>query len=317
MAIIKIRGQDVDVDVEEELRQFNWTRPRWTSDKLIAASPFRYDKTPSFFVNLDGEYAGAWGDSGFYDEDWKSGGFVKLLAFLRDETYEETTEYLLLNYGMPARSESLKLRLPKIRPPQRFEPLPETCITQAISPYLSSRGISAEAQQMAGVGYGKQKGFCAIPWRLPNGRLANVMYRATRGKVFFYERGGFPIRRLVWGIDITHRQQAKIAVICEAPIDALTWLSAGVAAIAVGGVNFTDWQADLIKRSPIETVILGADNDKAGAKLNELVKRKLRGHVRIGSVDYGDKKDANACGADVLKGLSFNYDGLLDRDIKV
>jgi hypothetical protein len=47
METLRIRGQDVAVDIRTELEQFNWTRPKWSADKLIAASPFRYDKTPS------------------------------------------------------------------------------------------------------------------------------------------------------------------------------------------------------------------------------------------------------------------------------
>lgn len=63
MPEIKVRGQTLDIDIETELREFDWTRARWTADKLQAASPMRYDQTPSFFVNLDGEYAGTWSDS--------------------------------------------------------------------------------------------------------------------------------------------------------------------------------------------------------------------------------------------------------------
>ena len=91
MPHVKINGKYIDVDIVEELSAFDWTRPKWSEDKLIAASPFRYDSTPSFFVSLEN---GVWADSGAYDEDYASGNFTKLLAFLRDESYEETAEYL-------------------------------------------------------------------------------------------------------------------------------------------------------------------------------------------------------------------------------
>src|SRR5690606_8349900 len=159
--MIKIRGQTLNVDIETELREFEWSRPRWTSDKLLAASPFRYDSHPSFFVNLEGEYAGSWADSGYYDEDWKSGNFVKLLAFLRQETYEETEEYLLSEYGIPTNPDSLKLRLPMITLPAPFDPLDDAIVTPATSKYFLSRAIDAETQVKYGVGYGKQFGFCA------------------------------------------------------------------------------------------------------------------------------------------------------------
>lgn len=306
MANIKIRSQTVDIDIEAELREFDWGyRARWTPTKLIAPSPFRYDQTPSFFVNLDGDYAGTWKDSGAYDSEWESGGFVKLLSFMRNETYEETAEYLLEKYGAHDTDE-LKLRLPKLKLPEGPPKLlPESFVMPAISRYLLRRGIDEETQRLYGVGYGRYKGFMAIPWRLPNGKLGNVKYRATRGKTFFYERNAYPIRRLVWGLDVVNRMNAKRAALCEAEIDAMTWTASSMAyGIATGGVTFTDEQADLIRRSSIEELILAGDNDKAGRKFNEAVKRSLKGYVRLYEVDYGEKKDANECGVDALKSLN-------------
>jgi hypothetical protein len=306
MPNIKIRGQTVDVDIESELREFDWGyRARWTPTKLIAASPFRYDQQPSFFVNLDGDYAGTWKDSGAYDSEWESGGFVKLLSFLRNETYEETAEYLLEKYAPNVYSDELKLRLPKLKLPEGPPKLlPESTVTPAVSGYLLRRGIDDETQRLYGVGYGRYKGFTTIPWRLPDGKLANVKYRATRGKTFFYERNAYPIRRVVWGLDVVNRMNAKRAALCEAEIDAMTWTASGLAyGIATGGVTFTDEQADLIRRSPIAELILAGDNDKAGRKFNEAVRQKLSGYVRLYEVDYGGAKDANEVGAEMLKSV--------------
>ncbi|MEK3887303.1 toprim domain-containing protein [Bacillus sp. FSL K6-3431] len=308
MPNVKIRSHTVDIDVEGELRNYDWTRPRWNSDKLIAASPFRYDNTPSFYVNLEGKYAGVWGDSGAYNEDYASGGFVKLLAFLRQETYEETESYLLTEYGRIEPGATLKMPPIKLTLPRKFEALPESTVTPATSQYLLRRGITEEVQAIYGTGYGKQHGFTAIPWRKPNGDLANVKYRATRGKLFFYEKGAHPIRQLVYGIDVIHQLGIRTAAICEAEIDAMSYaVTSEVYGIAAGGVTFTEAQADIVKRSPIETLLLAGDNDKAGAKFNREVKRLLRGHVRFKDVDYNAYKDANevlkASGANGLREL--------------
>nr|MDF9458006.1 hypothetical protein [Bacillus pumilus] len=50
MSIITINGVAVDVDIREELEQYEWDRPTWHADRLTAASPFRDDRTPSFYV---------------------------------------------------------------------------------------------------------------------------------------------------------------------------------------------------------------------------------------------------------------------------
>ncbi|WP_230116380.1 hypothetical protein [Bacillus velezensis] len=73
MPTLILNGRHVDVDIRYELEQFEWTRPTWTEDRLLAASPFRYDRTPSFYVYLEdtaSAKAGYWGDSGAYDAEF-------------------------------------------------------------------------------------------------------------------------------------------------------------------------------------------------------------------------------------------------------
>lgn len=301
MPILKISQHEVDVDITAELDRYDWTRPRWSSDKLIAGSPFRPDSTPSFFVRLDGEYAGAWADSGAIDDEYTSGGFVKLLAFLRGEYYEDTVDYLLDTYGaLYVNKPGEEIRLPSIslREPVRYIAPDGSTLTQAVSPYLTLRNISEAAQRRYSVGYGANyAGFTAMPWYTPDGRLANVKYRSTRGKTFFYERGATPIHRLVYGLDVVNAERADTAVLCEGEIDVLSWATVDVHAIAVGGSSISNAQMDAVKRSSIRKLALGADNDAAGKRLNAEVERKLGGHVALYAVNYGEHNDAN----DVLK----------------
>lgn len=293
MPIITVRGQPLNVDIRSELDAFEWQAVKPNADKLIAASPFRFDKTPSFFVNYDGEYAGCFGDSGAYDSDWASGNFTKLLSFLRNESYEETEDYLVEAYGIGESTERQKLIVPPLKERKTFRPLDASLIEPLTSPYLTKRGISAEVQALAGVGKSRHKGFVGIPWHLPDGRIANVKYRATRGKTFFYERGGYPIRQLVYGAH--NVKEDGPLVVCEAEIDALSWQTAGYNAVAVGGVAFNRKQADIIRCLPFATIIAAGDNDKAGRRFNEQVAQLLR-NERLATVDYKDiaEKDANA-----------------------
>jgi DNA primase len=282
-----------DIDFRAELEKYSWTRPKWSADKLIAASPFRYDKTPSFFVNFTGQYAGCWGDSGAYDEEWASGNFVKLLSFLRNETYEETEEYLRGEYGWDTETgevvtlKPINLRIQRNRQPLNADVLAK--FTQDFA-YLKSRGISEDVQRKAGVLYDYVNKAAVIPWRIPNGQLANVKYRKTYGKTFWYEKGGRPIRELVYGID----QAEPTTVICEAEIDALSWIQAGFSAVAVGGASFNGFKRDLILRSRIEDLIIVTDNDKAGGKLRREIETMLKGHLRVRQAYVrADCKDAN------------------------
>lgn len=289
MEEILLRDKRVKVDLRGELERFDWgAKHKWQEDKLVAPSPFRYDKSPSFFVNLTGEYAGTWKDSGFYDAEWEKGNFVKLLSFLRNETYEETEEYLAYTYGVELSYDDLELGSPNITLDELRKPLPADYLQpyKYKHGYLTGRGISERVQRMMRIGYDKEHGAIVIPWLDPQQRLANCKFRAVRGKVFWYAKNALPIKHLVYGIDAVYAVKAKRVAICEAEIDALTWMTWGVPAIAVGGVSFNDKQADIIRRSPIEELIISSDNDKDGNKLRDAVINKLGAFVTLYNVEY-------------------------------
>ena len=294
MAVIKVRGYEIDLDIKEEVIDYEWgDRASWTEDKLIASSPFRQDSKPSFYLNLEGEYAGNWGDSGAIIETERYGRLPRLLAYLRGETEEQSEEYLLDKYGV-LYEDHTDIRLPEIAPKKRIRNtvLSENIITTAISPYLRRRGISDDIQIEYRTGYNPEhKGFTAIPWHNIYGRTVAIKYRSTKGKNFFYERNGTPISRLVYGL-----HQAKgsdVAVIVEGEIDALSWSSAGIPGIALGSASINKYKLELLRGSGIKKFILGGDNDSAGRLLNERLQKLLRTDFELGIVDYGEQKDAN------------------------
>ncbi|PEA75118.1 toprim domain-containing protein [Bacillus wiedmannii] len=295
MATVKIRGQDINVDIEYELRQFSWTNERWSSDKLMAASPFRYEHTPSFFVNLEGDYAGTWKDSGAFDNEWESGNFTRLLSYLRNETYEETEDYLLEMYGVEYNYDNLVLKPPKLqidsgRKALDFGRLQEYAFRH---PYLEQRGISEGTQCAMKIGYDRIRQAVVIPWFDTNGRLANIKYRKTRGKAFWYEKDGKLIGDLIYGLHIAYRQNIKRAVYCEAEIDAMSFMTAGVFGLANGGSSFNQRKADQLLKSPIEELVIVADNDPAGEKLRKELEKYLNGKIRLTNGYVSGYKDAN------------------------
>lgn len=307
MPKIQVNGRTLSVDIADEIADYPWSHAKWSDTKLIASSPFRYDRSPSFFLNLDGELAGTWGDSGYYDPEFKSGGFVKLLCFLRDETYEETVDYLIEKYDYESNHEArLHIDFKKVSQGNTYTALPEEAYSDfpLDGVYLPSRGIHSSVIALQGVrDVGKA---VAIPWRGVDGKLYNMKYRSKKGKVFWYAKDGAPVNRLVFGIDHVIKRGITNIVICEAEIDAMTWQSAGIYAVAVGGVSFNERQADMIIQSGVRSVILGGDNDKAGERFNQRVSELLSGKVRIKEIDYStfrNKKDANDLGAGYLQNV--------------
>src|SRR5699024_7043544 len=94
---------------------------------------------------------------------------------------------------------------------------------------------------------------------------------------------------LVYGIE----RAEESVVIVEGPIDALSWETAGMSAIAVGGASLSRDQAEIIKRSRIKRLYLGGDNDGQGTKLNEQVADEMRGYAELLTISYNEEKDAN------------------------
>ncbi|EUJ42553.1 toprim domain-containing protein [Paenilisteria rocourtiae] len=293
MQTIKINDQTVNVDIVAELADYDWYNARWTDAKLIAASPFRVDSHPSFFVNLEGDYAGVWGDSGALDTAKEKGNFVSLLANLRGWTYGMTADWLLEKYGFPD-VEKLKLS-PRLK---QLEPLDSLVIlsdmtTPDTSAYLESRGITADIQRLYGVGGDEEK--AVMPWRTKDGLLANIKYRRVDRKDFWFEGGATPIDELVFGLDVVYRERPITVAINEAEIDAMSWcaIEKGGIGVAVGGSSLSDAQRELLLRMPVEEIILAGDNDDKGAKLNQQLKMELGGHFKIRYADYKGEKDAN------------------------
>ena len=302
MPIIKVAGRSIDVDVKEELMQYEWRRAKFTEDKIIACSPFRDDNSPSFVVSHSGEFAGVFYDSAWEDEWWKSGTLPKLLSFLRNETYDEACQYLLDKYDVENSGAELRLAVPNIDVTQtRTEPEIEDNI-KLDDEYLIGRGIHPKVIELNKVfDAGESIG---IPWYDMNGRLAAVKYRKKEHKEFWYAKGSNSLSRLVYGLDKVVERSIKRAVVCEAEIDAMTWQSAGLYGIAIGGARLNEYQADLIISSGIEELILGGDNDSQGMKFNDRVAKLLEGKVKISRIDYTTfkgKKDANELGVKGIK----------------
>lgn len=301
--MITIRGPsgepaELDVDIRAELEEFPWIRPTWSPTKLIAASPFRYDRNPSFAVIFE---HGGWRDYGATDSDYETGGFVKLLAFLRDETRGETADYLFAKYGVSAENNvKVTLKLPQLSVAATRITCTDIGVLGAYnfrSPYLAGRGISESVQRLMNIGYDRKRRAVTFPWFNSDGTLGNVKFRRTDSKTFWYESGARPIREMLYGINIAYERRLQRAAIVEAEVDALTLMSAGVFAVATGGAAFTAAKRDLILRSPIEELTIFRDNDSAGKTWRNRIIAELGGRMelRIGVVP-SRYKDVNEWG---------------------
>lgn len=298
-----IRDQEIDVNIEEELEPYleeHFNRYRVRGVKLQSCSPFRDEHTPSFAVNLDN---GTWIDSGGIDEHWRKGNFTKLLAFLMAVTYQEAEEYLWEKYRtIYADVDSLELSLslevedkPKrIVSPEELKPF------MYRNTYLGNRGISEKVQRAFKVGYDREANAVVIAWMDKDGQVINLKFRSILDKRFYYLSDGQPIKSHIFGLNFIYRMNIKTAFVVESETDCMYLWTHGIPAIALGSASLSKAQEKLLINSPIESLVLAFDADKAGYRCKADCIRRLQGVLELwempipqGCKDINDIPSAN------------------------
>lgn len=274
--------------IKETIDSYPWRNPRWHDGKLEASSPFRPgDDRPSFRVITDPDSLnfGCWVDMGATDPRYRRGGPVQLFAMLRGISEDEARRLLAEEKGEgEGPADYIHLRLPEHTAKTPPKPLDISLLDPYFthtSDYLTNRGISPDVQALFRTGYDPRSRAVTIPWFDAAGRLLNVKYRSTRGKSFWYAKGGAPIRDLIFGINVIHARGIRRAAVVEAEIDAMYLWTIGVPAIATGGAAFNERKRDLILRSPIEELILIRDRDAAGRQWRNEIAEALSGRIAL------------------------------------
>lgn len=277
-----IREHEIDVDYEEELEPYldQFPQNRMRGHKLQSCSPFRSEAHPSFAVNLE---SGVFIDSGSADEEWRKGNFTKLLAYLQGVSYEEAEDYLIQKYKtIYAEVDSYKLNVQlytpdtlKVFSKEELEPFMYS------NPYLTNRGITEKVQKAFRIGYDSKSNAVVFVWTDKDGQAINLKFRAIESKKFWYRSAGQPIKQHIYGLHFVHRMNLKEVYVVESETDALYLWSHGFAAIALGSASLSTKQEELILNSPIETLVLAFDNDTAGDRCKEDVKKRLIGKVKL------------------------------------
>jgi 5S rRNA maturation endonuclease (ribonuclease M5) len=294
--MLLIGNYEVDVDFEEELKEFTWGRPRWKENKLIACSPFREEAHPSFAVTYD--MGGIFIDSGGEGE-WRSGGFVKLLSWLRNETREETESYLLEKYFILGFVDSDELELDfngweTTKKENEVIPVDVLDKFKFSHSYLEKRrGIEDIYQRALKIGFDPEKKAVSFPIFDKNGTLVNIKFRSVKSKIFWYWNNN-PVREHLYLLDLVMKKGSKKVWLVESEIDAITLFKNGFPAIAVMGGSLTKHQKRLLIDAGIETLVLATDNDKQGLRLKKSIHGQLGGLMNIEEMSFPEHyKDVN------------------------
>ncbi|WP_353856801.1 toprim domain-containing protein [Bacillus sp. Bos-x628] len=297
---------DIDVDIREELSNFDWHRPNIKGSEMMACSPFRDEHTPSFAVNLE---TGLWQDFGGFGSQSK-GNLITLLSYLRNETPSEIEDYLLAKYGIDL-SDVDKLEL---NVDFSIDSNTETIISSEAyrqfafrSPYLEKRGISEKIQRAFRIGYDKASKAVSFPWQDIKGNIVNIKFRSTTSKQFFYYPKGQQLKNHIYGLHFIYKLKSETVYLVESEIDALYLWTHGLPAVAIGGSKISDKRKQLLLRSPIKRLVLATDNDAVGEEIRGRVTDMLAGSMEVYEIHLPDKvKDVNDLTTDELKDVCEN-----------
>lgn len=278
VSTIRVRGIEVPVDWELELAPYmnhfrDW---RIRGNKLQACSPFRYEQHPSFAINLDSL---VWIDSGSPTDLYHKGNFVSLLAYLRQEEYQDTEVYLFQAYHIMLEDvEALQLKMDLQQEStveatyEWFKDFPQLQFRHS---YLARRGITKEVQRLFCIGFDKEHHAVAMPWFNSDKKVINVKFRSILYKQFFYLQDGQLTRNYVYGLPQCKALGYKDVVIVESEIDCMYLWSNGIPAVAMGHAGINKNQIQLMLNAGIETVTFASDNDEAGERFRNEMRKKL------------------------------------------
>ena len=284
---------ELEIDILEELEPYGLKKVKVRGSELVACSPFRHEERPSFSLNLE---TGLWVDRGCLDDRYKKGNIVKLLAYLEGTDYESMLQELLERYSeLYIPTDDLQLTL-NFKQEEKFEPLPYSLVQDIVGPtdYLSGRGISKEVQELFQTGGDPKKKYIALVWHTKNGEIANVKYRSTDRKKFYFADGGQPIQFNLFGLHQCIKAAAKEIWICEAEIDALTLWSHGIPAVATGSSAMSETQKDLLLHSGAARIVIATDNDAVGHAFRRTLIDEFLPHREVFDIQFPvGKKDIN------------------------
>ena len=181
-------------------------------------------------------------------------------------------------------------------------------------PYMYERKLTDAVIATFDIGYDKKTDCLTFPVRNTNGDCLFVARRSVKTKYFNYPAGvekplyGLYELSLFWkgeysveiedeyGMVHDIREYAKPYVreiiICESMLDALTCWVYGKPAVALNGLG-TKEQFRQLEKLPTRKLILATDNDEAGMKARERIRRNVKGKIITEYILPDGKKDIN------------------------
>ena len=207
----------------------------------------------------------------------ESGSFEKFVAGCLDLPEEIAINWII------SRFPSTKISTVHMDPPIKINRTPTKKYVKTIDksildtyqnwcPYLAKRGLSRETCRKYEVKYDSQNRQVVFPCYDVDGNLVMLHRRSIDTKMFYLDED---VNKPVFGLDKIVQNHISKAIVTEGPFDALKAVEFGFPACATLG-NLDDDQINQINESGIKFLYIMFDNDAAGDKFKQKLKKSLK-----------------------------------------
>lgn len=174
--------------------------------------------------------------------------------------------------------------------------------------YLYERGLTDEVIEQFDIGYDKATDSITFPVRDINGDCMFVARRSVRTKHFDLPKG---LDKPLYGMyelsrtsyQGTRGHRLPEVYVCEGLFDCLRLWCVGKFAVAGFGCLFSNYQVKQLQDLPCRTIVLALDNDEAGWKANERLRKLLTNKIIKEVVLPDGRKDIGECTDEELLNL--------------
>lgn len=171
-----------------------------------------------------------------------------------------------------------------------------------IHPYMYRRKLTDNIIEKFDVGYDKETNSLTFPVRDINGECLFIVRRSVIGKHFNIPKG---VEKPLYGVYELYQSieiEKQDVVVCESIIDALTCWVYGKYALALNGLG-TELQFQQLRKLPCRKLIIATDNDTAGFRAKEKIKRNVKNKLLKQYIFPEGRKDINELSKEEFENL--------------
>lgn len=174
-------------------------------------------------------------------------------------------------------------------------------------PYMFERGLNEAIIERFDVGYDKKTDCITFPVRDIYGHTLFIARRNVKYKQFNYPKG---VEKPIYGLYELYQNQIvqnDDVFITESMIDCLLLCQQGYYAVAMNGTG-SELQYRQLAEIPVRHFILATDNDKAGRKAKDVLRRKLPNKI-FTYIEFPDGiKDVGECTERQIANIRENWE---------